>query len=119
MVKPGGLIVVGEPYWRQEPDPAYLTAAQFERDSFGSHYDNVQTGEGLGLNLLYTLVSNHDDWDRYEALQWYASARYSRENPDDADLPELKRRLDQQKIEYLRWGRATLGWAIYLFEKES
>jgi SAM-dependent methyltransferase len=117
MVQPGGLIVVGEPYWRQEPDPDYLAAAGFEQDTFGSHYDNVKSGEAIGLTLLYTLVSNHDDWDRYEALQWYAADRYGRRHPDDPDLPELRARMEQQKKEYLQWGRDTLGWAIYLLRR--
>ena len=39
MTRPGGLIVVGEPYWRKEPDPAYLQLAGFESDTFGTHYE--------------------------------------------------------------------------------
>jgi hypothetical protein len=66
---------------------------------------------------LYTLVSNHDDWDVYEGLQWFASEQYALDHPDDPDVPELRRRMAGQKQEYLRWGRDTLGWALYLFRK--
>lgn len=117
MTRPGGQIVVGEPYWRQEPESAYLEMAGMERDTFGTHYENVVTGWELGLELLYTLVSNEDEWDRYEGLQWYASERYARNNPDDPDAPELLSRQRKQQEEYLRYGRETLGWAIYLFRK--
>lgn len=117
MTKPGGLIVVGEPYWRQEPDPGYLQTAGFERDIFGSHYQNVLTGQALSLTLLYTLVSNHDDWDMYEGLQWHAAENYAIAHPDDRDVPKLLIRIRTSKEEYLRWGRDTLGWAIYLFRK--
>lgn len=115
MTRPGGQIVVGEPYWKQEPDAAYLEMGGFEREMFGTHYENVVTGQDLGLELLYTLVSNEDEWDHYEGLQWYASERYARENPDDPDTPELLSRQRKQQEEYLRYGRETLGWAIYLF----
>ena len=117
MTKPGGQIVVGEPYWLKEPDPEYLQVAGFERDLFGDHYENVQTGQALGLTQLYTLVSNRDEWDRYEGLQWYAAENYALAHPEDPDVPELLERLRSHKHEYLQWGRDTLGWALYLFRK--
>lgn len=115
MVKPGGLILVGEPYWLQEPAAEYLTFANMTRALYGSHYDNMLAGQSLGLSLLYAIVSSHDDWDRYEGLQWQASCRYALERPDDPDVPELLARIQRQQEEYLRWGRDTLGWALYLF----
>ncbi len=119
MTKPDGLIVVGEPYWRQEPDPDYLKTAEFARDLFDTHDGNVQTGQELGLTLLYTLVSNLDEWDEYEGLQWHAAENYALAHPDDPDVPELLGRVRAAKEEYLRWGRDTLGWAIYLFRKAN
>jgi hypothetical protein len=75
----------------------------------------VLTGEDEGLVPLYTLVSNPDDWDRYETLQWYAVAKYAGANPDDKDVKELLDRIAIQRTTYLRWGRDTVGWAMYLF----
>ncbi len=117
MTKPGGLIAVGEPYWRQEPDPEYLEMAGYDRDLFGSYAQNVTIAQELGLHLLYTLDSNLDNWDTYESLQWYASENYALAHPDDPDVPELLQRVRAQKKEYLQYGRSTLGWAIYLFRK--
>lgn len=118
MVAPGGLILVGEPFWRQEPPEAYLEAEDMDRDSFGTHYQNVLAGEELGLTLVYTLVSSEDDWDRYEGLQWYAAQRYALAHPDDPDVDSLLQRVERGKRIYLKWGRETLGWALYLFRKE-
>jgi len=115
MTRPGGLIVVGEPYWRKEPDPAYLQLAGFESDTFGTHYENALAGQELGLTLLHTIVSDENDWDVYEGLQWYASEKYAQNNPADPDVPELLSRQRTQQQEYLQYGRDTLGWAIYLF----
>lgn len=117
MTKPGGLIIVGEPYWRQEPHPDYLKMADYERDLFGSHYENVLTGQELGLTLLHTLVSNHDEWDEYEGRQWIVAENYALAHPNDPDVPELLKRIRASKEEYLRWGRDTLGWALYVFRK--
>lgn len=117
MVAPGGWVVVGEPYWRQDPSEEYLEASGDRREVFGSHDANVAVGETLGLRLEYALVSNEDEWDEYEGLQWYAAERYARTHADDPDVPELLNRVAKQKLTYLKWGRGTLGWAIYAFRK--
>ncbi|MGD8683249.1 MAG: class I SAM-dependent methyltransferase [Chloroflexota bacterium] len=117
MTRPGGRILVGEPYWRQEPDPDYLRSAGFERSQFGTHYANVMTGQDLGLTLLYTIVSTLDEWDRYVGLRWLAAEDYAQAHPQDPDAPELLERVRHEKQDYLRWGRDTLGWALYLFRK--
>jgi SAM-dependent methyltransferase len=115
MVLPDGWVIAGEPYWLHEPSEEYLQASGVAKEAFGTHSGNVEVGEQLGLDLVYTLVSNKDDWDRYEGLQWYATAEYARTHPDDPDLPELLSRVAKEKAVYLRWGRDTLGWAIYVF----
>jgi len=119
MVEPGGWVVVGEPYWLQEPSEEYLVALGDVRDSFGTHLENVEAGELRGLELVHALVSNKDDWDKYEGLQWYATAEFARSHPDDQDLPELLERVAKARVAYLRWGRDTLGWAIYVFRHRT
>ncbi|MHC5037816.1 MAG: SAM-dependent methyltransferase [Planctomycetota bacterium] len=114
---PGGWIVAGEPYWLKEPDPEYLAASDQKRETYGTHFENVQLAENLGLTCTYILVSNLDDWDRYEGLQWHAAEAYSRGNPDDPDAREIMEKVKSSREEYLRWGRDTLGWAIYVFRK--
>jgi SAM-dependent methyltransferase len=113
--RPGGQVLVGEPFWQREPDPAYLASAGFRRDEFGTHAGNVAAGVAAGLTPLLALVSNGDEWDRYETLQWRAAARHVTANPDDPDAPELLRRVAKSRDEYLTWGRDVLGWALYLF----
>lgn len=115
MVEPGGWVIVGEPYWLQEPSEEYLKVSGDTRESFGTHGSNVEAGEQRGLELVYTIVSSKELWDRYEGLQWYATAEYARTHPDDPDLPEIIERVAKNKATYLRWGRDTLGWAVYVF----
>ena len=119
MVKPGGWVVVGEPYWLREPAEEYLAAAGVGREDFGTHLANVEAGEPRGLELVYALVSSQDDWDTYEGLQWYAAADYARTHPDDPDVAELVERVGKARAAYLRWGRDTFGWAMYLFRRRT
>jgi SAM-dependent methyltransferase len=116
-VAPGGWVVVGEPFWLQEPAEEYLNASGAARASFATHAENAAVGEKRGLELAYTLVSSKDDWDQYEGLQWYAVSEYARSHADDPDLPEIVGRVAKKRSIYLRWGRETLGWAIYVFRQ--
>jgi SAM-dependent methyltransferase len=117
MAAPGGWVVTGEPYWLKEPCEEYLKVLGLPKEAFGTHIGNVEAGEKRGLDLVHTLVSNGDDWDRYEGLQWAASVEHARSHPDDPDLPEIVRRVGEEKAAYLRWGRDTIGWAIYAFRR--
>ncbi|MEM2101931.1 MAG: class I SAM-dependent methyltransferase [Candidatus Bathyarchaeia archaeon] len=118
MTKHGGAIIIGEPYWLKPPDPEYLKADNMKREDFAeSHYDNVKIGESLGLTCVYTLVSSQQDWDHYETLTWMAITQYAQENPQDPDTPEILNRHKHEKEVYLRWGRDTMGWALYVFRK--
>ncbi len=116
-LRPGGLVLAGEPFWHREPSPDYLAAAGMTADTFATHAGNVEIGEAEGLIPLYTLVSSTDDWDRYECLQWRATELYAASHPDDPDVPELLEKKRRTRSIYLRYGRDTLGWAVYLFRK--
>ena len=119
MTAPGGWVVVGEPFWRREPSGEYLESQNMRKEDFGSHVGNVRIGEELGLRCVYTLVSDEDDWDHYETLQWLAVEQYLDENPDDPYNEELLSRVLHNKNAYLDEGRSTQGWAVYVFKKLS
>ncbi len=115
--RPGGYVLVGGPYWRKEPDPEYLAADELTADLFADHHGNIEAGRRLGLTPVYATTSTLDEWDHYETLQWYSVERWAREHPDDPDRAEVLERNDRYRETYLRWGRDTLGWGLYLFRK--
>ncbi|MFI5259211.1 MAG: SAM-dependent methyltransferase [Candidatus Limnocylindrales bacterium] len=116
-VKPGGKVLVGEPFWKRTPNPHYLAWSKLRADEFDSHEVNVEAGVAEGLVPWFAMVSSDADWDRYETLQWRAAARHAAAHPDDPDLPELTERVLKARTGYLRWGRETMGWALYLFAR--
>lgn len=119
MVKADGLILVGEPFWLKTPSDEYLETEGITKEDYGSHWSNVQVGEAEGLRCLYTLVSNSDDWDHYETLQWWAVNDYCLAYPDDLDCSEIRDRKQRERSIYLREGRDTMGWAIYVFRNNG
>ena len=118
MTKPSGMIILGEPYWLKEPDNEYLKMSGIKKEEYNSHYGNIDIGEKERLKCIYTLVSNHDDWDHYETLQWWSAYDYITVNPDDPDNSELLNEIEKAKMGYLLYGRDTLGWAIYVFKRQ-
>lgn len=104
MTRPGGLVLVGEPFWISDPAPEYLKGIGADPELCGSHAGNVTIGEDLGLALLYTVAANTDDWDLCEGLQWQAAQRYAADHPDDPDVPALLGSTRNSRDAYLRWG---------------
>jgi SAM-dependent methyltransferase len=119
MVKPGGFIVSGEPFWIQDPPESYLKIMGLKREDFGTHAQNVKMGEELGLFCAYTLVSDLNDWDNYETTQWDAAFDYIRDHPEDSDNEDLVQKIQENKYAYLDFGRECLGWAVYVFRNSN
>jgi len=116
MTEPEGMVVIGEPYWLKDPDDEYLKMSGIKKEEYNSHYKNIDIAERKGLTCIYTLASNNDDWDHYETLQWLSAYNHIKSNPDDPDNPELLKKIEKAKKEYLLYGRDTFGWAIYVFK---
>jgi len=116
LVVPGGLIAIGEPFKIKEPDPEYVAADPSFVPMLVNHSDNVRMAQEAGLTLLYAIVSNQDDWDRYEGLQTRAAELYAAAEPNDPDVDELLKMRRGVDSTYLKWARDTVNWAIYLFK---
>jgi len=117
--KPGGYVLLGEGFWRRPPERAYLTSFGGSADELRPHHENVVLARGAGLAPVWSFVSRDEDWDRYEGLYRFAMSRFLEEHPDDPEAPAFRERSERWYDGYLRWGRDTMGFALYLFRKES
>ena len=113
-VRPGGHVVVGEPYWRQWPLPRGI-----DDQGFVSLRQTVERIESAGLSLQGLIASSEDDWDRYESLHWRALEEWLAENPHDPDAPEIRDRHERARDDYLQFERELLGWAIFVAGKPA
>jgi SAM-dependent methyltransferase len=96
----GGYVLIGEGYWARPPAPEYLAHLEAMENEFRDHCGNVEAGIDAGLIPLHAFVASPDEWDEYE---W----KYSR------SIERIRRWRDG----YLRWGRDTLGFGVYLFHR--
>jgi cyclopropane fatty-acyl-phospholipid synthase-like methyltransferase len=115
-VAPGGQLLLGEGFWKKGPSLAYLRRLGARKDDFTDHRGNVERAVAEGLVFLYASVSSDDDWDRYEGLYNRAVERWALEHPDHPEAAGHLERVRRWRDTYLRWGRDTLGFALYLFQ---
>jgi len=115
VVENGGL-AIGEPYWLRNQVPQEYAAAepdvQFE-------WELLEIAREEGFDIEYVVRSNHDDWDRYEAGNWYALVRWIEENPDHPKRQEVIDHLHSSQELYFKYTREYLGWAIYILKPMS
>jgi len=112
-----GHLLIGDGYWAKAPAPEYLAHLDASEDEFRDHRGNVQAGIDAGLIPLHASVASVDEWDEYEWKYARSIERYAIEQPDDPDVPAMLERIRRWREGYLRWGRETLGFGLYLFHR--
>lgn len=116
LVKKNGYILIGEGYWKQKPSPEYLEAlGGADESECKTHADTVKAGQKLGLIPLWAYTANDDEWDDYEWLYSSSIENYCFENPEDPDCDAMLERIRTWRQTYLKWGRDTLGFGLYLY----
>ncbi len=110
-VKPGGHVVVGEPFWRRLPLPGDYEP---QSDTWTTLEGTVTIFETSGLPVVFVIASSEDDWDRYETLHWRAVEEWLAANADDPEADDIRRQNERWKRNYLRHQREYLGWAIFV-----
>ncbi len=117
-VRPGGLILMGDIYWRKRPEPAYEAFLGEGWPSFDiDHHAYVLAGENAGLISLYSVRSNADEWDHFEGLFTMRNLRQAQAISDETLRAKTIQKRKAWRDAYLKWGHATLGFGLYLFQK--
>jgi predicted O-methyltransferase YrrM len=106
LVRRGGHVVVGEPFWETWPRPVGMNY-----DDYVSLPETVDRFRSTGLEVVALIASSPDDWDRYETLHWQAVATWLRENPGAPEAVEIREENARRRASYLI-RRGHLGWAI-------
>jgi len=113
----GGIILIGEPYWRQLP-PTEDVANRCDTDPI-SISDFLMLPEllasfgDLGYDVVEMVLANQDSWDRYEAAKWLTMRRWLEANPDDDFAKVVQAQLTSEPERYVRYQREYLGWGVF------
>lgn len=112
---PGGIMLIGEPYWRREPpdqDAVEGCYAQSKSDWLPLPGLIGRFGD-IGCDVVEMVLADQDSWDRYVAPQWMNVRRWLDENPDDELAGELRGELRTAPLRHVRYQREYLGWGVF------
>jgi SAM-dependent methyltransferase len=112
---PGGIILIGEPYWRQLPpteDVAKGCLAHSISD-FIMLPELLASFDRLGYDVVEMVLADQDDWDRYEAAKWLTMRRWLDTNPDDELAKDVRAQLTSEPKRYAAYTREYLGWGVF------
>ncbi len=114
-LRPGGIILIGEPYWRQLPATEDIAQACLAESiaEFLTLPALLASFSHLGYDVVEMVLANQDSWDRYEAAQWLTLRRWLDANPDDELAEEIRTRLATRPERYAAYIREYLGWGVF------
>jgi cyclopropane fatty-acyl-phospholipid synthase-like methyltransferase len=117
-VAPGGKLLFGEGYWREEPSAEYLVALGAAREELKDYEGTIDAALDLGLGLKRAVTTSVEDWDAYEDAWARNGERYAEAHDGEDGVDELRRWIEAGRERYRKLGgRDVLGFAFFLFEK--
>lgn len=114
-LRPGGIILIGEPYWLKLPPTEEIARGC----SAGSISDFLLLPElvvsfgGLGWDVVEMVLADREGWDRYEAAKWLTMRRWLEENPGDCMAEEVRALLTTEPGRHVAYTREYLGWGVF------
>ncbi len=114
-LRPGGLMLIGDPYWRRQP-PDQMTVEACHAGREDDHRPLPELPEqfgDLGCDVVEMVVADQDSWDRYVAAQWLNTRRWLDAHPDDELAEQMRAELTAAPAHYARYLREYLGWGVF------
>jgi SAM-dependent methyltransferase len=114
-LRTGGIILIGEPYWRQLPPTEEVAKACFANamSDFLMLPALLASFGRLGYDVVEMVLADQDGWDRYEAAKWLTMRRWLEANPGDELAQEVRAKLTSEPERYAANTREYLGWGVF------
>ena len=114
-LRDGGIILVGEPYWRRLPptEDAARGCLAGSISEFLPLPGLVASFGQLGYDVVEMVLADQDSWDRYEAAKWLTMRRWLESNPGDGFAKEVRARLTTEPERHVTYTREYLGWGVF------
>ncbi|MFO7530001.1 MAG: class I SAM-dependent methyltransferase [Marinobacter sp.] len=114
-LRTGGIILIGEPYWRQLPSTEDIAKGCLANaiSDFLVLPELIASFGHLGYDVVEMVLANQDGWDRYEAAKWLTMRRWLEANPDDELAQEVQSKLVSEPERHAAYTREYLGWGVF------
>ena len=114
-LRTGGIILIGEPYWRRSPPTEEVARGCLARSisDFLTLPELLASFGRLGCDVVEMVLADEDGWDRYEAAKWLTLRRWLEANPDDEIAGDVRARLTSEPERYAAFTREYLGWGAF------
>ena len=114
-LRPGGIILIGEPYWRQLP-PTEAVAKGCLAHSISDFLllpELLASFGRLGYDVVEMVLADQNGWDRYEAAKWLTMRRWLEANPGDELANEVRAQLTSEPERHATYTREYMGWGVF------
>jgi len=114
-LRPGGIILIGEPYWLRLP-PTEDVARECGASSVSDFLvlpELLMSFHDLNYDVVEMVLADREGWDRYEAAKWLTMRRWLEANPDDDFAKEVRATLTLEPKRYVSYTREYLGWGVF------
>jgi len=118
-LKPGGTMLIGEPYWRLMP-PDQHTAEQCEAtspDDFLLLPQLLEQFGNLGYDVVQMVLATQESWDRYQAAGWFNMRTWLDANPADEMAGQVRAELMADPARYAQYTRQCVGWGVFALRR--
>jgi SAM-dependent methyltransferase len=112
LVGPGGVVLLGDGYWRSVPAAQHLQEFGMEANELTDLRSMVESVEQQGLVPVAVQPSSESEWDDYEWSLIRSVELWAVENPDDPDVEAFTSQSRMMRQTFLEWRRAAMGFAI-------
>lgn len=118
-LKPDGLALLGEPYWRSAPphqeavEACYATSAE----DFPSMEELLDHLDELGYDLVETCLATPESLDGYFGAHWLSVRRWLNDHPDDEFAEDFQKELATKPRGHMLYQRKYLGWGVLVLMK--
>lgn len=114
-LRTGGIILIGEPYWRQLPSTEDITKGCLANSisDFLMLPELLASFSHIGYDVVEMVLADQDGWDRYEAAKWLTMRRWLEANPNDELAKDVRSQLTEEPKRYASYTREYLGWGVF------
>jgi cyclopropane fatty-acyl-phospholipid synthase-like methyltransferase len=115
----GGLLVVGETFWRTLPPRRVLASRGLEREMLPTQDELIRVFHRHHLDVMDAIFVDENGWDRYYANQWRAVKAWLADNTHDEAASEVRAAWRRSQVSYFSFERSYVGWGAFILAGDA